>query len=43
MSIVENVVSGLLVALVLWGARWLRIRWFRHRPAHGPDHETTDI
>lgn len=31
MNIVENVTSGLLVALAVWGARWVRLEWHRRR------------
>ncbi|MEU8844118.1 hypothetical protein AB0D97_34245 [Streptomyces roseus] len=31
MNIVENVVSGIILALLLWGARKARIVWRRRR------------
>jgi hypothetical protein len=33
MNIVENVASGLFVALAAWGARWARLEWRRRRIA----------
>jgi hypothetical protein len=33
MNIVENVASGLLVALAVWAARWVRLEWRRRRTA----------
>ncbi len=33
MNIVENVASGLLVALAVWGARRVRLEWRRRRTA----------
>ncbi|MFJ6761103.1 hypothetical protein ACIQNK_39630 [Streptomyces sp. NPDC091273] len=35
MNIVENVVSGIILALLLWGARKARIGWRRRRAERG--------
>ncbi|WP_338899900.1 hypothetical protein WBG99_33245 [Streptomyces sp. TG1A-60] len=41
MTIVENVVSGLLVALIIWGARRV-FQWRRRRIRCAAERETAD-
>lgn len=41
MAIVENVVSGLLVALIIWGARRSVPLWHRRR-RRASDHEAVE-
>jgi hypothetical protein len=43
MTVIENVTSGLLVALIIWGTRWAGVHWRRHRPRRASDHEAADI
>ncbi|WP_302851343.1 hypothetical protein [Streptomyces lunaelactis] len=42
MNIFENVVSGLLVALAIWGVRWTRLEWRRRRVARAAGRESVD-
>ncbi|MEU7664857.1 hypothetical protein [Streptomyces lincolnensis] len=43
MNVIENVASGLLVALIIWGTRRAGLHWRRRRPRRAPDHEAADI
>ncbi|MEU3906226.1 hypothetical protein AB0F20_20675 [Streptomyces goshikiensis] len=43
MNIVENVVSGIILALLLWGARKARIVWHRRRADRTAGHVPVDM
>ncbi|WP_329448225.1 hypothetical protein OG906_42480 (plasmid) [Streptomyces sp. NBC_01426] len=40
MNILENVVSGLFVALTVWGTRRARLAWRQRRIARAAAHDT---
>ncbi|MFJ3928536.1 hypothetical protein [Streptomyces sp. NPDC090022] len=43
MSIFENVVSGVIVALLLWGARQAGVVWRRRRAEGTAGHGSVDV
>jgi len=42
MAFIENVASGLLVALIIWGTNRARIHWRRRHTDHASDREASE-